>query len=176
MEQQVALQRSQRRGVLEVGCEPLEFDTATDSTLVLVGIINLTNSGEFPLQIRGGNGGFFFDQSDPIGIVGERKELDCINVWIRPKMHGHIEVFTSPEIKETQADFWRAISTNPVQFQLNGFIDYNSLGLNWRRNFAYRWTYGWEADISRVEDGHWEEDPHGQNDEEEFPPDFPVPF
>jgi hypothetical protein len=184
IEQQVALQRSQRRGVLEVSCQPIEADTlARRQTWFLIGIINLTNSGEFPLQIRGGRGGFFFDKSGAVDLLGEFNQLNCINAWIRPKGHGHVEVFYSPEITESRGQFWQMLTTTDLtQFRLEGTIHYNSLGFNWSRNFSYRWTYDpdvWKlknAEPLGIKKGHWEENPHGRNDEDELASDCPVPF
>jgi len=177
MGQQVALQRAERRGVLEVSTEEIEVSDAFcgRNEWTLSGIIRLSNSGAFPLKITGGRGGFIFDRSDARDTVGDFSEVNCKNVWIRPKSRGHIEVFISPEITDIMSEFWEKMSIDPIEFRLEGTIFYNSLGLNWRRNFAYRWAADYTKALS-VKNGFWEENPHGQNDEDQLKDDYPVPF
>ena len=106
MREQIALQRAERRGVLEVNSEPLEVSVfAEEGTWALVGVIRLTNCGDFPLQNREGSGGFLFERSDTVDIVGSRERLDCEKVWIRPKGRGHVEIFHSPNIRSKQSEF-----------------------------------------------------------------------
>ena len=177
MGQQVALQRAERRGVLEVATEEIEVSDmfSEREEWSLLGIIRLTNSGAFPLQIRGGRGGFIFDRSDTLDTVGDFSDLNCGKVWIRPKSRGHITVLSSPEITDSMSEFWEKMSIDPIEFRLEGTIFYSSLGLNWRRNFAYRWAADYTKALS-IKNGFWEENPHGQNDEDQLQDDCPVPF
>lgn len=178
-EKQLALMFRRERGLLEIAGIGIEWKEWPKHSRNLTAQITLTNSGNLPLRIFGGEGEFLalkMAEHTPSRFSQQRQKVDLLNTWIRPKDSGIRQEFWSDEIQEGKAQFSRMLTAADVRLILRGTIDYESHGSAWRRFYGFTWISEESKDANGVPQGQWVEDPEEENEEYDIPCPPQVPF
>ena len=179
--------KSKERARLEITRGRLEVQDEDGQQWCLIGDINISNHGASPASILR-SGGEFVIQYDAIPLSAMRdQELGGLLLPYRvvnPSKETMREGFWSEYIPYAMDDFAYMLTDVQAILCVRGFIEYETLGSKWRRDFAYIWVTDSNFERSRklslgsvvppnaieqIQDGSWEEDPDQKNGEYEIP-------
>lgn len=188
-ERQTAFIISKERGRLEIVSGGIEVEGEEDWEWWLVGNMRLQNAGQANIYILRSGGEIIVRDigDDPPTEEPTRKlpELDIAYRVIRPIDRYRVPFFSEKNL-HSMLEFSQMIVEVEAKVIIRGFVEYETLGSVWHRDFAYGWisdspyerakkiSTGMQIGgappnaIEQIQDGRWMEDSDDSNTEYEI--------
>ena len=141
---QIQLMKSKERARLEIKPGEIEAQGEESWQWWLVGDIELSNLGQSNAYILRSGGEFIILNNSTPKIMedGTLPPFDMPYHVLKPSTEAGREGFWSENIPYSMPEFAQMIVEVDVQLFIRGFVEYETLGSVWRRDFAYTWIPG----------------------------------
>lgn len=182
---QIQLMKSKERARLDIKPGRLEVCGEEDGFWYLSADIELCNAGPSNAYVTRSQGTFLILQSNEVPTIGgdEPRTLDMQSDIIPPSLEPIHLPFWFEDVPYFMSEFLSSISSGEQVMFVIGFIEYETLGTTWHRDFTYEWI----ADTSEeraakypgslfapktvgeeIQDGFWERNDANKNGEYEI--------
>jgi hypothetical protein len=144
------VQRERARLSLEV--QPIDITKLEEDCLDLISCIEITNIGHSNAFIKDGAAKFVIAPSGqwPLPLVNPEEFAPFPNT-VEPSQDDPIYVpMFAGYITSTIERFAEDVASGTFSAYLYGFVEYETLGIRWHRDFGYVWTIGNSPDESIV--------------------------
>jgi hypothetical protein len=191
MQRQMEIGVQRERARIDIGPETFRVRSGGPDMLLLEGSIQIRNIGQSTAYVTGKKGWFIISErgaSLPEQGVDMMEMPDIIISSTSDPMRVEFCIESFPA---SLRELCQGICDTTLFAHLYGYIEYETLGETWHRDFGYVWVLandapsrGYDirranfskddADINRLTNGDWQKDPEKGNGEFKFPYTFPT--